>query len=244
MRSLKLTLAYDGTNFVGWQRQANGVSIQQVMEEAFAPMLSAPTTVVGAGRTDAGVHAIGQVASVVIDSDLDVQTIQRALNARLPPEVRVTAVSEAPFGFHARFNAAGKHYRYRLATGPWVSPFDRWFTWHAPARRDVEAMRRAASDAVGRHDFASFQATGAFVSDTTRTLHRFDIIEDQAELRFEVEGDGLLRHMVRSLVGTVAEIGAGSRPADSMPAILAARDRGAAGRTAPALGLTLVADRY
>jgi tRNA pseudouridine38-40 synthase len=145
MRCLKLTLAYDGTNYVGWQRQPDGVSIQQLVEEACAPLAGAPPHVAGAGRTDAGVHALGQVASVHIDTPLSCATLRRAVNFRLPADIRVLDVEDAPEDFHARCRAVGKRYRYRLATSQVLLPFDRWFVWHAPAPRDVEAMRRAAA---------------------------------------------------------------------------------------------------
>ena len=150
MRSLKLTVAYDGTNYVGWQRQENGLSVQQVLEEAFVPLVGvepgerAPT-VVGAGRTDAGVHALGQVASVTVELDLPALSIQRALNVRLPFDVRVVEVADAPLGFHARYEARGKTYRYRVATTPVLSPFVRAFVFHGPGRYDLEAMRVAAA---------------------------------------------------------------------------------------------------
>lgn len=244
MRTLKLTLAYDGTNYVGWQRQLNGVSIQQLVEEACAPLAGEVPSVAGASRTDAGVHALGQVASVNLATALPAAALQRALNFRLPPDIRVVDVEDAPRGFHARSFATGKAYRYRLATTPVLPPFDRWFVWHAPGQRDVQTMRRAAELMVGEHDFASFQAAGSAVNGTVRTIHRLDILDLEGELRFEVEGDGFLRHMVRAMVGTLAEVGLGTRPATSVSAILAACERGAAGMTAPACGLTLVSVEY
>jgi tRNA pseudouridine38-40 synthase len=246
MRTLKLTLAYDGTNYVGWQRQANGLSIQQVVEDAFRPLTAPgePPTVAGAGRTDAGVHALGQVASATLDIDHAASAIHRALNVRLPADVRVIGVVDAAPGFHAQFHATGKTYRYRIATTPIVSPFDRWFVWHAPALAGVGRMREAAAVLVGRHDFASFQAGGGFVRDTTRTLTRVELREAAGELQIEIDGEGFLRHMVRIIVGTLVEIGAGQRPAEDLPRVLAARERRAAGQTAPASGLTLVSVRY
>ena len=246
MRTLRLTLAYDGTNYVGWQRQANGLSIQQVVEEAFAPLVGSaePPTVVAAGRTDAGVHALGQVASATLEVDLPASAIHRALNVRLPAEVRVIGIVDATPGFHAQFHATGKTYRYRIATTAVLSPFDRWFVWHAPALTGIDRMREAAAALVGRHDFASFQAGGGFVRDTTRTLTRVELRETAGELQIEIDGDGFLRHMVRAIVGTLAEIGAGNRPVDDLTRVLAARDRRAAGLTAPAAGLTLVSVRY
>jgi tRNA pseudouridine38-40 synthase len=244
MRTLKLTLAYDGTDYVGWQRQANGTSIQQLVEEAFAPLVGSAPTVAGAGRTDAGVHALGQVASVTATLDYPASAVQRALNMRLPADIRVVGAVEAQPGFHARSHATAKSYRYRLATTPVRSPFDRWFVWHSPEPRDVDAMRLAAGLLVGRHDFASFQARGSSVIDTARTIHRLEIRDDAGELVIDVDGDGFLRHMVRIIVGTLAEVGSGLRQPEAITAMLAARNRQAAGATAPACGLTLVAVRY
>lgn len=244
MRTLKLTIAYDGTAYAGWQRQLNGLAIQQVIEEALAPMVGHVPTIAGAGRTDAGVHALGQVASVHVDFDHAPSAVQRAMNVRLPADIRLVGVVEAAPGFHAQYHASGKSYRYRIATLPVLSPFDRWFVWHAPMRRDLEAMRQAARLFLGTHDFASFQGRGASVSDTVRTLTRCDVREQAGEIVIDVEGDGFLRHMVRTIAGTLSEIGAGARPVESVPEMLAARDRTAAGLTAPASGLTLVAVRY
>ena len=248
MRTLKLTLAYDGTAYVGWQRQQNGVSVQELVEGAFQPLAARPDgsapTVIGAGRTDAGAHALGQVASVNVEFDLPAVKIQRALNNRLPFDIRVVDVVDAKPGFHARYHATGKSYRYRLVTRPVMSPFDRLYAWHVPGRCDVDAMRRAATGLAGRHDFASFQASGSPVADTVRTMHRVEVRDVGGEVVVEVDGDGFLRHMVRAMAGTLADVGVGGRPADSMGAILAARDRGAAGPTAPAHGLTLLAVRY
>jgi tRNA pseudouridine38-40 synthase len=246
MRSLKLTLAYDGTNYVGWQRQVNGLSVQQLVEEAFAPIVpgGAPPTVVGAGRTDAGVHALGQVASVNLAGDLSASAVQRALNARLPADIRVIGSVEAPLGFHAQFHATGKAYRYRMVTTAVLSPFDRGYVWHHPMRHDLAAMRRAAAGFVGTHDFASCQARGALIRDTSRTIHRLEIRETGGEVQFEVEGDGFLRQMVRTMVGTLVDVGRGLRTPESIASLLDARDRRAAGPTAPAHGLTLVSVKY
>ena len=245
MRTLKLTLAYDGTNYVGWQRQTNGVSVQQLVEEALAPLAGGePPTVVGAGRTDAGAHALGQVATVNLETDVPASGVQRAINVRLPEDIRVVGAVDAPAGFHARYHAKAKTYRYRMATTSVLSPFDRWFVWHAPEPRDVDAMRHAARGLVGRHDFASFQARGAAVRGTIRTLHRLDLAAERGEIVFELEADGFLRHMARAIVGTLADIGAGLIDPGGMPRILAARDRQAAGQTAPASGLTLMVVKY
>ena len=245
MRTFKLTLSYDGTNYVGWQRQINGISIQQVVEEAFAPLVggTAPT-VAGAGRTDAGAHALGQVASVNADIDLAPIAVQRAMNVRLPYDVRVTNVEEAFPGFHARFHATGKTYRYRMVTTQVMSPFDRHYAWHSPEPKTLAPMREAAAMLVGRHDFASFQARGSFVRETVRTIHTLDLHEREDGVVFECDGDGFLRHMVRSIVGTLAEIGAGLRPPAAIKEMIDARDRRAGGASAPAHGLTLMRVKY
>lgn len=241
MRTLRLSIAYDGTAYVGWQRQPNGLSIQQLIEDALAPFVApeAAPVVTGASRTDAGVHAVAQVASVRVPFSHPVDAIQRALNIRLPQDVRILEVAEAASGFHARIDARRKRYRYRLALGPVVLPMKRWFVWHVVERLDVHAMREAARALVGAHDFASFQATGSSVIDTRRRIHRIDLVETADELQLEVEGDGFLRHMVRIVTGSLVEIGVGTRPAAWLGEALAARDRRAAGRTAPPSGLVL-----
>jgi tRNA pseudouridine38-40 synthase len=250
VRTLKLTIAYDGTNYVGWQRQTNGLSVQQVIEDAVAPLVplghedERRPGVAGASRTDAGVHAAAQVASVNLDVDLSTASLLRAMNVRLPGDVRILRVEDAAFGFHARFHARGKSYRYRLLRSLVMSPFDRAFAWHVPDLSDADAMRRAAAAFVGRHDFASFQARGSSTLDTVRTIERLAIDERDDEVVVEIEGDGFLRHMVRAMVGTLVEVGSGLRAADSVPAILAERHRRAGGPTAPARGLMLIAVRY
>jgi tRNA pseudouridine38-40 synthase len=248
MRSLKLTLAYDGTHYVGFQRQANGLSIQEVVEQALAPFEQDANgrgpTVAGAGRTDAGVHALGQVASVTVTFDTPASAVQRALNVRLPPDVRVVGAVDAPPGFHARHHALGKTYRYRVSITPVQSPFDRLYLWHAPGRYDLDAMRAAAALLRGRHDFASFQARGSSVRHTVRTMHRLEVLDRPGEIVFEVEGDGFLRHMVRAVVGTLMDVGMGTRTPDEVLAAREARSRDAAGPTAPAHGLTLVSVSY
>jgi tRNA pseudouridine38-40 synthase len=243
-RNLKVTLAYDGTRFVGWQRQAEGESIQGLLEAALARFEGAPVTVHGAGRTDAGVHALAQVASVRLTCQHDVRTLMRALNAHLPEELRVLAVDEAAPDFHARFSARGKTYRYQLRSGGVASPFDRAFVWSLPETLDVAAMQQAASALEGTHDFSAFQSVGNDVPSTVRRLDASVVRPEGDLLVYEVTGEGFLRHMVRAIVGTLVEVGRGWRAADSMPALLAAADRGAAGATAPPHGLFLAAVHY
>ena len=244
MRNLKLTLAYDGTRLVGWQRQAEGDSVQGLLEEALARFEGAHVTVHGAGRTDAGVHALGQVASAQVTCGHDLATLTRALNAQLPPDVRVLAVDEVDPDFHARFSARAKTYRYQIRHGTTADPFERAFVWHLPERLDVEAMRTAASVFVGTHDFAAFRSVGSGTADSVRTITRSELDDAQGRLTYEVAGNGFLRHMVRAIVGTLVEVGQGIRQADTMSSLLQGSARRDAGKTAPPQGLFLVRVDY
>ena len=247
MRNLKLTLQYDGTNYVGWQRQGSGSSIQGLLEDALAPMAGGPVTVHGAGRTDAGVHALAQVATVSFESMLDSGTIARALNAVLPVDVRVLSVEDVAADFHARFNAIGKAYEYRIVNAPFVSPFLSRYVWHIAQPLDLDAMRSASLALVGAHDFAAFQGAGSVVSSTDRVIQRIEWTDGggyDLPLVIRIEGDGFLRHMVRNIVGTLVEVGVGRWPASQMEAILASRDRARAGSTAPPHGLFLIRVDY
>jgi tRNA pseudouridine38-40 synthase len=243
-RTLKLTLAYDGTRFVGWQRQAAGESVQGLLEDALSRLEAAPVTALGAGRTDAGVHALGQVASASVTFAHAPATVQRALNGVLPADIRVTAVEEAPASFHARFAARSKCYRYQIANTPVASPFTRAYAWHVAEALNRGAMREAAAALVGTHDFAAFKSAGTEVHTTIRTLTRSEWLDEGALLVYEVEGDGFLRHMVRAIVGTLVEVGRGWRPAAQIPALLERGTRSAAGVTAPAHGLLLLRVEY
>ncbi len=258
MRTLKLTLAYDGTRFVGWQRQAQGTSIQGLLEEAVARLEGAPVTVHGAGRTDAGVHALGQVASVGVTCALDAGTVLRAMNAHLPEDVRVTGVEEAAADFHARFSARSKTYRYLIRLARTPNPFDRAYAWHLSDPLDLAAMQEAAGVLVGTHDFAAFRSAGTDVSTTLRTLTQSELVEVPAArpfapseldpasrlLAYEVAGNGFLRHMVRAIVGTLVDVGRGRRAPADVRAMLTGGRRSDAGATAPPQGLFLVRVDY
>jgi tRNA pseudouridine38-40 synthase len=244
MRTLKLTIAYDGTRFVGWQRQSEGESIQGLLEDALAKFEGAPVTVHGAGRTDAGVHALAQVASVRMTCHHDVATLTRALNAHLPEDVRVISVEDVAADFHARFSARSKTYRYRIRNTPVADPFERAFVWHIPERLDVAAMKEAAAAVVGTHDFAAFQSAGGDSNGSVRTVSRSEIGDTAGLVTYEIAGDGFLRHMVRALIGTLVDIGRGWRSPSSMASLLRGSTRGDAGPTAPPQGLFLVRVDY
>lgn len=250
-RTIRLTLAYDGTAYVGWQRQPNGTSIQALVEQALEPIEGAPVAVVGSGRTDAGVHALGQVASVRLGHPLSTGALVRALNARLPEDVRVLDAAEAADDFSARFSATGKTYRYRILAQPLGDPFERRYAWHVPQPLDTAAMEAALAALPGERDFASFQAAGSSVASTVRCLTAAALsLETRPPGRHvsviacEFSATGFLRHMVRNLVGTLVEVGAGRRSVASVAAALEARDRSAAGITAPPHGLFLVRVDY
>jgi tRNA pseudouridine38-40 synthase len=244
MPTFKLTLAYDGTNYVGWQRQASGASIQGVIEDALRELDGADVAVNGAGRTDAGVHALGQVASCTLGRSIEAPVLVRALNARLPPDIRALAADPVPPEFHARFTASRKTYRYQFCEAPILSPFDRLYVAHVRGSLDVDAMDEAARALEGRHDFAAFATAGGGTRTTERTVARSRVVRAGGLVLYEITGDGFLRHMVRAIAGTLVEIGRGRWPRGTMLEVLDARDRARAGPTAPARGLFLVAVEY
>ena len=249
MPHFKLIVAYDGTGFVGWQRQAEGASIQGLLEDALAELDGREVPVAGAGRTDAGVHARGQVASFTLARTIDGATIVRALNARLPGSVRVRDATEVSAEFHARFSATRKTYHYRIWNGEVVDPFERAFVWQVPSPRlDVAHMDHAAHAFTGTHDFAAFQTLGSEPDSTTRTITLSSVTGEERDggtlIVFTITGEGFLRHMVRSMAGTLVEVGRGRRPASWVREVLASRSRSEAGRTAPAQGLVLVGVEY
>jgi tRNA pseudouridine38-40 synthase len=265
MPSFRITLAYDGTDFIGWQRQAAGTSIQGLLEDAARALDDRKVTVIGAGRTDAGVHALGQVAAFRLERTIATDSLVRAMNARLPETVRILEASEVPAGFHPQFDARAKTYRYRMWNADAMSPFERRYTWHLPGRLDVDAMRAAAMLLEGEHDFAAFQGTGSEGATTVRRVLASRIADcglriggglwtarpqsatrnpQSALVEYEITGSGFLRHMVRAIAGSLVEVGRGRQAPDWIARVMASRDRCAAGQTAPASGLFLVGVDY
>ncbi len=249
MRTLKLTLAYDGTAYAGWQVQPGRPTVQGRLEAAIQNVTGQQVRVLASGRTDAGVHALGQVVGLQTQSDLPVDVLRRALNAQLPEDVVVLEVAEAAEGFHPIRDAVRKRYRYILHDGPVREVFRRQYCWHYKhGRLDAEAMARAAAALRGRHDFRSFQSSGAQRESTVRTVYELTVQRGRGDqqdwITLEIEADGFLYNMVRAIVGTLVEVGRGARPETWPAEVLQAVDRAAAGPTAPPQGLFLVRVEY
>ena len=243
---LKLEIAYDGTNYGGWQRQSNRSSVQQKLEEAVQKICGRKIAIFGASRTDAGVHALRQCASISVPKKkMTPDDWLRAINAHLPRDIRVIRVSPAPPKFHARFNAMSKVYEYRIWNGRIFPPFEVNRAWHIPIPLDIAAMKRAARCLIGRHDFSSFASQSRDPRKTNiRTVKRIAIRKAGPLIAVEVEGDGFLYKMVRGIAGTLVHAGKGRITAADLKRILATRDRQLAGQNAPAHGLYLVKVKY
>ncbi len=245
MYNYKLTIQYDGTRYRGWQVQGNtDLTIQGKLEGVLSRLTGQLVEVHGSGRTDAGVHALGQVANVKLPHPVEPSELLGELNRYLPADIGVIAAEPAPERFHARLNARSKTYRYRIWNSAIPNVLERSYLYVLPEPLDVAAMERAAADLVGTHDFRSFCGLKRFKKSTVRTITDISITQDGAEVRLEFTGNGFLMRMVRILAGTLVEVGLGQREADSMPAVLAAQDRAAAGPALPAQGLALVRVEY
>ncbi len=240
MPVVKLVLEYDGTRYVGWQVQPNGPSIQAEVERALETLRKVPVRVTGAGRTDAGVHALGQVASFPEERPLPLSAYLKGMNALLPEDVAVRAASLEPDGFDARRDARGKRYRYRIQNLDTRAPLGRRTAWQIFRPLDVEAMRAAARPLVGRHDFAAFRAADCESHHAVRDLFRLEVLgEARGEIQVVAEATAFVKHMVRNLVGTLVEVGLGSERPEWVVEALASGDRAQAGPTAPPHGLCL-----
>jgi tRNA pseudouridine38-40 synthase len=245
MRNIRLTLEYDGAAYHGWQRQKNALSIQEVVEKALAQLTGEPVKLLGSGRTDAGVHAWGQVANFHTSSQIPLKAFYAGLNSLLPRDIAVLEAAEAPPEFHARKSARTKTYEYRILNRKEPSPLNRRYAWILHEPLHLEAMAQAATALPGEHDFASFRASGGSPGHAVREIFQAAWRQEAAgHLRFSITANGFLRGMVRSLVGTMAEIGLGKRPPEDLALLLKNGDRHAVGPTAPAQGLFLVAVVY
>lgn len=237
-----LTIAYDGTSYGGWQRQPNAVTIQQLIEEALQIATRESLKVTGSGRTDAGVHALKQVAHFSSNKPLNTERLFVSLNGLLPRDIRILEINEVSDTFHARYSAKVKCYHYHITLGPVQLPFDRLYSWHCRERFDIPLMRQAATLLVGTHDFTSFANEpnmGSVAKNPVRDLRRLDIFEHETGLRLEFEANGFLYKMVRNLSGTLYEVAVKKRDVKSVAHLLEAKDRKLAGRAAPPHGLFL-----
>jgi tRNA pseudouridine38-40 synthase len=244
-KNYKLILEYDGSNYHGWQRQKGLLTIQEVVETRLAIMTQAPVRLLGAGRTDAGVHARGQVANFLSDTQIPPARLLRGLNSLLPEDIVALDLVLVPKDFHARFKAISKVYQYRIYNGAIPPAIGRQYGWHISRPLKWRAMAKGLKLLQGRHDFSSFQAAGSSVRSAERVVLATEITSAGEDTRLiTIEANGFLRHMVRNIIGTLVEVGSGKLTEEGFSAVLAARDRQQAGMTAPARGLCLLEVRY
>ena len=245
MRNIKLVVEYDGTDYKGWQIQTSEPTIQGVIEEKLGIILNRETRITGSGRTDAGVHALNQVAHFLTRSKIDPELLKKGLNSLLPPDIVVKELSEVDADFHARYSAKSRVYKYLIWNGNTLSPFYRRFSWHLHNQLDIEKMREAAECLIGWHDFASFQGADSKDRTSEREIMRFAI---RGRLKgwiiTTVEASAFLRHMVRNIMGTLIEVGKGGMTVEEFRDILESKDRSKAGITAPPQGLFLKEVKY
>lgn len=241
---IKLTLEYDGTNYHGWQFQHNAVTLQGTLEAVLMRLFSEPVRVRVAGRTDAGVHALGQVVSFKSEKVTALHRLQRSLNALLPSDIVVTGVEEVSDAFNPRRDALSRTYLYRIWNYPWPSAIWARYSWHVPFPLDVEGMDRAAALLVGDHDFSSFQGADSVEHNPRRTVLRSTVRRADEFLVYDIEARSFLRHMVRNIVGTLVEVGRSALSVEDFAQIFAACDRTRAGLNAPPQGLFLVEVKY
>jgi len=244
-RNFKLVLEYDGSHYHGWQRQQGVLTIQEVLESRLEVMLGGPIRARASGRTDAGVHARGQVVNFYSRTNLDPREIQRGLNSLLPSDIVVLHAEEAPDSFHSRFSASSKTYKYHILNRLAPSALERQFAWHIRRKISVAPILECLEIVKGSHDFSAFMASGSSVTSTERCMYRAELERSDADhLVFTFEANGFLRHMVRNLVGTLVDVGKGRLSPEDFRVVLTGKDRRKAGMTAPAHGLYLVAVHY
>jgi tRNA pseudouridine38-40 synthase len=242
----RMVVAYDGTEYSGWQVQPNGITIQEILQDTLSRISQHPVMITGSGRTDAGVHALGQVAHFTLEKELDPSKLIHSLNSLLPKDIRIRILEIAPSGFHSRYSARSKIYHYHLTTG-FPDPFRRRYSTHFPYPLNMDDVKAAAKCFVGTHDFTSFAneaSAGSASRDAVREIYRLDVIDEEHGYRFEFEGEGFLYKMVRNIMGTLLEVGSGKLAVSDIPALFEAKDRRKAGRTAPPQGLFLIRVDY
>ena len=245
MRNIKLLIEYDGTNYLGWQVQPKGPTIQGVLEEKLGLLTGEPIQLFGSGRTDSGVHAFGQVAHFKTQSQMDIRSMQRALNSLLPPDIVIQKIEEVDEDFHARKHSKSKVYEYRILNRNLRSAFHRGYVWHIPQKLNLKEMKKATQCLIGEHDFSAFRTVGSPTRTAVRRVIRAEWKRGRDGLiRFEIEANGFLKQMVRSIVGTLVEVGKGKMNSEEFRKILESKDRRKAGPTAPAQGLFLKEVKY
>jgi len=245
MRNIKLLIEYDGTNYHGWQVQPNALTIQEVIEKKIEVLTQERVHLIASGRTDAGVHALGQMANFKTSSQIPVEAFRRGLNSLLPPDILIKAAEEVDLQFHAQYGAKRKTYRYVILNDETPSAIFRNYSWHLAMPLDLKAMQKASGFLLGKKDFSSFQGADADTEDPLREVFRAEwTTKEQRFLHFDIEADGFLKHMVRNVVGTLVDVGKGKISAEEFSCILEARDRRHAGITAPPQGLFLLEVKY
>ena len=244
MRNIKLLIEYDGTNYHGWQRQLNAITIQEIMENMLFKITSEKTPIIASGRTDSGVHALGQVANFKIDSQMDDISFKKAFNSLLPKDIVIKDAVTVEDNFHSQHNAKSKIYRYCILNRSYSSAFDYKYSWLIKQPLDIDAMKESASFLIGTLDFSSFRSSTCEAKNPVRTLHRLEIENTEDKIFFWFEADGFLKQMVRNIMGTLVYVGNGRFKAITMKKILENRNRTSAGPTAPPQGLFLVEVKY
>ncbi len=247
MKSYKLHIAYDGTNYHGWQIQPNGISIQELIQTAIRTLVHQDVHLIGSGRTDQGVHALDQVAHFRAEGEYSVEKLLRAVNGMLPKDIRILSFTECPNSFHAQRSAVAKEYHYKLSLGPTVSPFERLYRWHVPYKIDFELLKEASAQFVGTHDFRSFANScnkGASGKNSVRTITNLDIVQNGDDVTLIFKGNGFLYKMVRNIVGMLIAVSSKKLPLSAIQETFQAKDRRKAPSAAPPHGLFLVKVTY
>lgn len=247
MHKYKLTIAYDGTQYHGWQIQPHSLSIQQIIQEAISLVLRQPIVLIGSGRTDAGVHAQGQIAHFTSQIPVDLHRLKYSLNGIIPHDIRIKSIDSVELDFHSQRSAVGKVYHYHLYLNPTMDPFRRLYCWHVHAPINIRLLHQASTLFLGTHDFTAFaneSHRGSAAKNPIRTLFRLDVIEEEGGVRLEFEADGFLYRMVRNIVGTLVDISTGKRPLDDIQKIFSSKDRRQASMAAPPQGLFLMQVNY